>query len=94
MSKESLVFILGILVFFSPFLGFPREYKEWFFIGAGLVLMFLGYRLRRLEFLRSLDDGTGERKGDSFVETIAHEEEDTDEKEETDEVEHKQHLHV
>ena len=91
MSKESLVFILGVLVFFSPFLGFPREYKEWFLIGAGLILMFLGYRLRRLEFLRSLEDGSGERKGDSFVETIAQEEQDNEEeKNETTE----QHLHV
>jgi hypothetical protein len=70
MSKETFVFITGALVFFSPFMGLPREYTKWFLIGAGIVLMILGYRLRRLAFLRSLEDGSGERRADVFVENV------------------------
>lgn len=68
MSKETFVFIAGALVFFSPFMGLPREYTGWFLIGVGVVLMIIGYRLRRLAFLRSLEDGSGERRADVFVE--------------------------
>jgi hypothetical protein len=68
MSKETLVFIIGALVFFSPFSGLPRDYKEWFLILAGILLMIIGYRLRRLAFLRSIDTGNGERRTELFVE--------------------------
>jgi hypothetical protein len=69
MSKETMVSILGVLVFFSPFMGFPREYKEWFLIGAGILLSIIGYRLRRIAFLRSLDDGSGGKRTDVFTES-------------------------
>lgn len=68
MSKETLVFISGVLVCLSPFIGISREHKTWLLIGIGIVLMIIGYRLRRLAFLRSLDDGGGERRADVFVE--------------------------
>jgi len=68
MSKEALVMVLGALIFLTPFMGIPREHKEWFFIGAGIVLMIIGYRLRRLAFLRSLEDGSGQKRADAFTE--------------------------
>jgi hypothetical protein len=70
MSKETFVFILGIVVFFVPFLGLPGEYKEWILIGSGLLLIVTGYRLRRMLFLRSLEHHSGERRGDAFVESV------------------------
>ncbi len=69
MSKETFVFIIGFLVFFSPFLGLPREYKEWLLIGCGVILMAIGYRLRRNAFLQSLEHESGERRGDVFSES-------------------------
>lgn len=69
MSRESLVFILGFVVFFTSFLGVPGDYKKTIFIIAGAVLMVVGYSLRRSAFLRSLDDGSGERRSDAFVES-------------------------
>lgn len=69
MSKESFVFVLGMIIFFVPFLGLPREYKEVILIGSGILLMGLGYRLRRIAFLRSLEHENGERRGDTFVES-------------------------
>ncbi len=69
MSKESFVFVIGVLVFFVPFLGVPREYKEVILIASGILLMGIGYRLRRIAFLRSLEHESGERRGDTFVES-------------------------
>jgi hypothetical protein len=70
MSRESLVFLLGLVVFSTPFLGIPRDWKEWIFIGSGTLLMILGFSLRRSAFLRSLEDPeTGVRRADAFVES-------------------------
>lgn len=72
MSKETIVVALGLLVFFSPFLGLPRAHTEWLLMVCGALLMIVGYRLRRLAFLRSLEDGSGRRRADDvFVETPA-----------------------
>ncbi len=71
MSKETFVFALGALIFFSSFLGLPREYKEWLLIGCGVFLMGIGYSLRRNAFLKSLEHESGERRGDAFVESVA-----------------------
>ena len=71
MSKETSIFILGALIFFSPYMGFPREYKEWFLVVVGILLMMIGYRLRRLAFLRSLEDGNGGKRAEGFVESSA-----------------------
>lgn len=68
MSKESSVFVFGGIVFFTSFLGVPSEYKEWIFIIMGALLMIIGYRLRRIAFLRSLEHESGERRGEAFVE--------------------------
>ncbi len=69
MTKETLVLVLGIAVFFTPFLGLPYQYKEWVFIVSGILLIAIGYRLRRQVFLESLQNGEGERRGDVFVES-------------------------
>lgn len=68
MSRESLVFIFGIVVFLTPFLGAPSNVKETIIIGAGAILMLIGYSLRRSAYLRSISDSTGERRTDAFVE--------------------------
>ncbi len=69
MSKETLVFILGILIFLVPFLGLPTDYKKWILVGAGFVLMIIGYILRREIFLKSLTAESGERRANVFVES-------------------------
>jgi hypothetical protein len=76
MSKETAVFVLGIVVFFTPFLGLPTEYKEWIFIVSGLLLIGIGYRLRRRAFLLSIESENGERRGEMFVENNGGEKED------------------
>ena len=84
MSKETSVFVLGIVVFFTTFLGIPTEYKEWIFIVSGIMLIGVGYRLRRRAFLQSIESENGERKSDVFVESngAQEQEEDTEQTEE------------
>lgn len=68
MSKESIVFTLGILLLIIPNLGIPESWKFYFFIVAGVLLVFIGYGLRRASYLRSIKKENGESGTDSFVE--------------------------
>jgi uncharacterized membrane protein len=70
MSRESSVFLFGCIVFITPFLGIPREWKEWVCIILGALLMFLGYKLRRAAFLRSILHESGQHRADAFVEQV------------------------
>jgi len=69
MSRESLVFIFGFLVFLVPFLGIPRDSKELFYAIAGILLMLIGFALRRAAFLRSIEQEGGERASTAFSES-------------------------
>ncbi len=68
MSRESSVFILGILLFLVPNLGIPDEWKYAFYIGTAVALMVVGYSLRHAAFIRRIEKENGERHTDSFVE--------------------------
>lgn len=68
MSRESLIFILGLLVLISPFVGVPRSVKDIALIIIGVCIMFFGFVLRRAAFLRSIENSGGERKDETFVE--------------------------
>lgn len=68
MSRESLVFIIGLCVLVTPFLGIPRDWKDLVFIVIGVLLMIVGYMLRRSAFLREIENEQGERRSDAFVE--------------------------
>lgn len=78
MTRETLVFIIGFVVLMSPFIGVPREQKEWGIIVCGALLMVLGYGLRRKAFLHSIEHESGERRGDAFVESVRAENGKTD----------------
>lgn len=69
MSKETLVFIFGILLTIVPFLGVPMQWRQYTIFGVGVILILVGYSLRRQVYLSLLDRGNGERGNDSFVET-------------------------
>jgi len=68
MSRESLVFILGIVVFVSPFLGVTTETKRIILVAVGVLLIYVGYKLRRAAYFQSIELATGERKSEMFVE--------------------------
>ncbi len=69
MSKETLVFILGILLTTVPFLGVPEIWRQYGVMSIGVLLILIGYALRRSLYLDRIDRGNGERGIDSFVET-------------------------
>ena len=69
MSKESLILILGIVIFFTPSLGVPSEWKSYILSGSGILLVIIGYLLRRAAYLRSTERENGERATDSYVES-------------------------
>ena len=70
MSRETLVFTFGILLLIVPFLGVPEEWRQYTIAAVGVLLIFIGYALRRKAFFDRIDQGNGERVADSFVETI------------------------
>ena len=69
MSRESIVFVLGIAVFLTPFLGLPSDWKEYILIGSGILLILVGYSLSRSSYFRRIDTGKGEYSAESFVES-------------------------
>lgn len=60
MSRETFVFILGLLVLALPYLGIPADWKRIAYTACGALLVVIGYSLRRSAFYRSLH-----RRGDN-----------------------------
>jgi hypothetical protein len=69
MSKETLVFFIGIFLTLVPFLGIPDLWRQYVIVATGIILILIGYALRRILYLSHIDKGNGERGTDSFVET-------------------------
>jgi heme/copper-type cytochrome/quinol oxidase subunit 4 len=69
MSKETIVFCVGIILTLVPFLGIPEAWKQYAVAAAGALLILVGYMLRRALYFSRIDKGNGERGDDSFVET-------------------------
>lgn len=69
MYKETIVFLIGITLTLLPFLGVPESWKQYSVAGIGIILILVGYLLRRSLYYSNIDHGNGERGTDSFVET-------------------------
>ncbi|HMO77656.1 MAG TPA: hypothetical protein PKD95_00470 [Candidatus Paceibacterota bacterium] len=69
MSKETLVFLTGIILTLVPFLGVPESWKQYAVAVFGAFLIIVGYLLRRALYYTKIDRGNGERGDESFVET-------------------------
>jgi hypothetical protein len=55
MSKEMSVIALGLLVIVIPYLGVPSSWKTPFLLGAGLLIMLLGFLLRGAALSRGVE---------------------------------------
>ena len=64
-----MAFLLGILLILLPYLGIPSVWKQYTYVALGIILVLLGYALRRAQYFHEIDNGNGERGGDTFVET-------------------------
>ena len=69
MTKGTFIFLLGLLLIVLPYLGIPETWKQYLYIGLGILLVLIGYMLRRAQYLIDIDRGNGERGGETFVET-------------------------
>jgi len=69
MSRESTVILFGIALFFIPHLGIPEAWRAYFISGIGVLLLLVGYSLRRSAFHRRLEMSAEERGSDSFMES-------------------------
>lgn len=85
MSKESIVFLFGIVVFWVPFLGVTEDWKRYIIVVSGIVLIIVGYQLRRAAYFRSIEEHDGDHKSESFVENTLEDIREEDEHSETDE---------
>lgn len=65
------MFVAGTLLTIIPFLGIPQWWMRGLVVFFGVLLLLIGYSLRRARFLSTIDRGNGERGTDSFVETTA-----------------------
>ena len=67
MSKAGAIVVLGFLVAFLPFTGFPTGFETVIAVLLGLLIMVLGFLVRQehLWLLRSL---SGEHKTDAYAE--------------------------
>lgn len=48
MSKQRIVFLIGLWVAVLPFLGFPDSWKNVLFVLSGFFLMWLGFSLTKV----------------------------------------------
>ena len=69
MQIGTAVFWLAWIVIVTPFLGVPVLWQKAILILVGALLLLLGYRQRRRDFWRSLQESNGEYHADTFVET-------------------------
>jgi len=69
MHRESVVFGIGIVLLIVPQLGIPSDWKRWCIFVSAVMLIWIGYSLRRSAYLRSIENATGERHSESFVES-------------------------
>ena len=69
MTKGTFLFFLGLFLIVVPYFGIPSVWKQYIYVGLGILIVLIGYSLRRAQYLRELDLGNGHRGGETFVET-------------------------
>jgi len=62
MRREWIIFVVGVVIFFLPFLGFARVFNNALMIIAGLLLCALSLRQLRRGYVSELYDPVGKDK--------------------------------
>ena len=55
MSQEMFVFLSGIVIFLTPFLGIPTDWKFLIISVLGIALIVVGYRMRYQKAVRDVE---------------------------------------
>lgn len=69
MTKGTAIFLLGLLVIILPALGIPLVWKQIAFAVMGIIMLGIGYSLRRTQYLATLEHDGVLRTAETFVET-------------------------
>jgi membrane protein implicated in regulation of membrane protease activity len=69
MAKGTLIFCLGILLVVVPAFGIPWWWKQIIITTIGVLLIGLGYSIRRKEYLNSLQSHDHTVSSETFVES-------------------------
>jgi predicted Na+-dependent transporter len=69
MTKGTAIFLLGLLVIILPALGVPMAWKQIAFGVMGIIMLGIGYSLRRAQYLATLEHDGVVRTAETFVET-------------------------
>jgi uncharacterized membrane protein len=69
MTKGTAIFLLGLLVIILPALGVPMAWKQIAFVVMGVIMLGIGYSLRRAQYLATLEHDGVVRTAETFVET-------------------------
>lgn len=69
MTKGTVIFLLGLLIMLVPSFGIPALWKQLLSVAIGIILIAIGYSLRRSQYLATLEHDGVVRSADTFVET-------------------------
>jgi len=69
MSRETSIFLLGLIIIFLPIIGIPPTWKNYSLLAIGLLVTIIGLSLRRSAYIRRIREAGGEWRTDSFVES-------------------------
>ena len=69
--KGTIIFFFGIALMLIPSLGIPLQWKQYILFGMGILLLLIGYVVRRADYFRTLESEGGLRSEETFVETTA-----------------------
>jgi TRAP-type C4-dicarboxylate transport system permease small subunit len=56
MRRDWILFVLGVIVFFIPLLGFPQKFDTVVLVISGLLIMIFSLRNVRLLYLKEADE--------------------------------------
>lgn len=69
MSKGTTIFLSGMLLIIVPSMGIPLVWKHIILFAVGVLLLGIGYSLRRQQYLSTLSVDDNVRTAETFVET-------------------------
>jgi predicted Na+-dependent transporter len=69
MTKGTAIFLLGLLVIILPAFGMPFLWKQVALALIGVLMIGIGYSLRRTQYLATLEHDGVVRTAETFVET-------------------------
>ncbi|HEY4504998.1 MAG TPA: hypothetical protein VJI73_04480 [Candidatus Paceibacterota bacterium] len=56
MRRDWILFVLGLIIFFIPLLGFPQKFDTVILVISGLLITLFSLRNIRLQYLKETDE--------------------------------------